>query len=174
MDDRQMEIPCKPYTRREYEESLEREFLEAKMSGKIDPNARLSINQAADFLGVTRRTIYNHANKGLLKIEHDGGKPFIRRGSVDGFLESKNAGVKKTQYVPDGHIVIKEEAWHQTRQVAEQMTMRVSSLSAQVENLLTYEKQVKEDAARISELEAENERLKKRGLWARIFNKGAK
>lgn len=146
---------------------------------KVDPQARLSIQQAAAFLGCSRRTVYNHAERGLLHIEHDDrGRPYIRRGVIDGFLASRDAGVKKTQYVPDGHIVIKEEAWHQTRQIAEQMTTRAAELGRRVEHLLTYERQAAEDQSKIEALEAERqalagelERLRRRSWLERLLNR---
>ncbi len=172
MEDRPLFNPTKPYTRKEFEAKLERDFLEGKMTEKIDPDARLTLDQAADLLGVSRRTIYNHIRDGLLQVEHVKGKPYIRRGNINGYLDAKNAGIKKTEFVPDGCILIKEEAWHQTRQIAADMTVRVSSLTAQVQNLLTYERQVQDDAEQIAALKAENEKLKSRGLWDRLFNKG--
>lgn len=173
MKDRQVEIPSKPYSRAEFEQTLQRDYAgQQAPAPKIDPEARLTVNQAASLLGVSRRTLYNYDGQGLVKIEHDGGKPFVKRGSIDAYLDAKNAGIKKTEYVPDGCVVIKEEAWHKTRQVAEDMTVRVASLTAQVQNLLTYEKQVEEDAAEIARLKAENDRLKSRGFWDRVFNRG--
>lgn len=170
----QLTIPHEARSRAEVEAAWELQIREAiEMSNEVDPTAKLSINQVAEFLSVSRRTVYNYADKGLLQIEHDRGKPFVRRRSIDAYLDGKNAGVRKTQYVPEGCVVVPQQAWDDTRQIA-------TDLQARVQNLLTYQAQVQNATERAVQAEAEAEELKrrmatleKRGWWARLTNKGA-
>lgn len=139
----------------------------------MSEDPKLTIDEAATLLGVSRRTIYNHDKAGKLRIEHEKGKPFVRRSQIDMYLEKKKMKVQKTKFIPEGSILVEAERY-------EAMLQRNQYLEGQNRLLLTYEEQIEEDKRvvlgleeELAEAKAEADRLKKRGLWARIFNKGA-
>jgi len=138
----------------------------------VDPSVPLSIEQAYKLLGVSRRTLYNYGKKGLLRIDHDhDGKPFVLRGQVDLVLKKKSDKVRKTEYVPDGCVVVKEDSYNAAHQ-------RLTFLEQKFREMPKLLEQIDVDQARIAELEAERQALaeklesvKSRGLFARLFNK---
>lgn len=166
-----------------------------------DADEQLSITQAQKLLGCSRKTVYNHEKKGLLRIDHDHkGKPFILRSQVDLVLQKKKDQVRKTEYVPDGCVVVNEDSYNAAQQ-------RLTFLESQRLKLIKYEEQAEVDREHIESLEenldslnssitdlsndmtemervqeltqqekeatqAELERLKNRGFFARVFNKG--
>jgi len=126
---------------------------------------RLTIKQAGSLLGCSRRTVYNHSKKGLLRIDHDEkGKPYILRSQADLVLVKKEGQVRKTTFIPDGSIVVNENHYNERMKL-------LGDLTEQRQLYLEHKQMHEADKERIEELEKENERMKKRGIVARIFNK---
>lgn len=135
------------------------------MSENLD-DEKLSIQQVQNLLGVARRTVYNYSKKGLLRIDHDDdGKPYVLRSQADMVLIKKDAQVRKTKYIPDGHIVVKEDAYNAS-------IKQLTDLTAQRQLYIEHKEMHEADLERIEELEKELERVKSRGFFARLINKG--
>lgn len=126
---------------------------------------KLTIKQAQTLLDVSRRTVYNYSKKGLLRIDHDhDGKPYILRSQADLVLKKKSDQVRKTEYIPDGSILVKENTYNASMK-------QLADLTEQRQLYIEHKEMHEADTERISELESELERVKSRGFVARMFNK---
>ena len=145
-----------------------------------DDDVKLTLAEAAKILGKTKRTLYNYEKKGLLRIDHgEKGVPFILRSQVSLVLDKKNDKVKKTEYVPEGCVVIPQDIYDAKLLQIDNLLKREQIL---IEHKETVEKNKEEIAQLKSEREAieadkvelqrELEAVKNRGLFSRIFNKG--
>jgi len=134
------------------------------MSENLD-DEKLSIKQAMKLLGKSRRTVYNYGKSGLLRIDHDDdGKPYILRSQADLVLIKKSDQVRKTKYIPDGTILVKEDTYNASMK-------QLTDLTNQRQLYLEHKAMHEADLEKISELEAELQRVQSRGLIARLLNK---
>lgn len=139
----------------------------------------LNLTQAADAVGITRKTLYSHIEKGLVSVTRQQGKRYIdvselirHYGSVS-LPEEKVNGVTRSQTKHDDDaisamqrelaelrkLIERQQLLLEDKQEADRLRKQVTGLQNERDATSQELEKVK------SELEAE----RKKGLWKRMF-----
>ena len=150
----------------------------------------LNLTQAAEAVGVTRKTLYSHIEKGLISVTRSQGKRYVdvsellrHYGDVS-LPKDKVSDVTRSQDKRDNDTY---EALKALRQQVEELHLLVKGQEKllledkQAREKLDVERQeqLQEQTALIEQLQRERDALsaaldaeKGKGFWSRIFKKG--
>lgn len=150
------------------------------------PQNLLNLTQAAEAVGVTRKTLYSHIDKGLISITRSQGKRYVDVSELlrhYGDVSLPDAEVNKVTRSQDKH----ESDTSQTLKAMQKELAELRLLVEGQQQLLLEDKQARENqnAERqeqielIEQLQRERDALsaaleaeKGKGFWSRIFKKG--
>lgn len=129
---------------------------------------KATVQEAAKALSIGRKTIYRWINKGLLSKVKEAKKTYVLLDEVKAIC-----GKGKTQTDTkieskkslDTNIISLERIHY------EGLLIRLGQLEVKEKYLLEYKDGLEEKNKELKRLKEENERLKSRSLWQRIFNK---
>lgn len=141
----------------------------------------LNLTQAADAVGITRKTLYSHIDKGLVSVTRQQGKRYVdvselirHYGSVS-LPEEKVNTVTRSQDKHDGDTILAmQRELVELRKLIEKQQLLLEDkreadrLREQVTGL-----QNERDAAslELGKVKAELEMERKKGFWERLFGK---
>lgn len=141
----------------------------------------LNLTQAADAVGVTRKTLYAHINKGLVSITRQQGKRYVdvselirHYGSVSLPEEKVNAVTRSQNKHGDDAISAMHRELAELRKLIERQQLLLEDkqeadrLREQVTGLQNERDVTEKELEKVkAELEAE----RKKGFWGKIFKK---
>lgn len=140
----------------------------------------LNLTQAADAVGITRKTLYSHIDKGLVSVTRQQGKRYVdvselirHYGSVS-LPEEKINAVKRSQTKHDDDAILAmQRELVELRKLIERQQLLLEDkqeadrLREQVTGLQNERDAVAQEMERIKmELEAE----RKKGFWAKLLS----
>lgn len=140
------------------------------------PQNLLNLTQAAEAVGVTRKTLYSHIDKGLISITRSQGKRYVDVSELlrhYGDVSLPDAEVNKVTRSQDKHE-------SDTSQALKAMQKELAELRLLVEGqqqLLLEDKQARENqnaerreqAELIEQLRRQLDHERSKGFWARVF-----
>lgn len=141
----------------------------------------LNLTQAAEAVGITRKTLYSHIEKGLVSVTRQQGKRYVdvselirHYGSVS-LPEEKINGVTRSQTIHnDDTILAMQRELVELRKLIEKQQLLLEDkqeadrLREQVTGLQNERGAV---AFELEKVKAELEMEKKKGFWERLFGK---
>jgi len=127
------------------------------MTDTDSKNGWLNVSQVAKILDVSSRTVHRYVKDGKLKGRNIKGKIHVSSDSLSEYR--------------DDIVAVKKEDWQAMQKVCGEQLGRIKSLEEREQKLLIYENHCAELEAKNEELSSENEGLKNRTLWQRIWNK---
>lgn len=139
----------------------------------------LNLTQAAEAVGVTRKTLYSHIDKGLVSVTRQQGKRYVdvselirHYGSVSLPEEKVNAVTRSQTKRDDDAISAMQRELAELRKLIERQQLLLEDkqeadrLREQVTGLQNEHNATVQELEKVkSELEAE----RKKGLWKRMF-----
>lgn len=135
----------------------------------------LNLSKAADAVGITRKTLYSHINKGLVSITKVGGKRFIdvselirHYGFVD-IPESKVNIVTPSQSKRSDDVILAEI--RRLQDMNQQLLEHHESREAERLEMQQLREASKQKDEQLEVLKAELEKERNRGLLSRLFRK---
>jgi len=140
----------------------------------------LNLTQAADAVGITRKTLYSHIDKGLVSVTRQQGKRYVdvselirHYGSVSLPEEKINAVTRSQTKHDDDAILAMQRELVELRKLIERQQLLLEDkqeadrLREQVTGLQNERDAVAQEMERIKmELEAE----RKKGFWAKLLS----
>lgn len=141
----------------------------------------LNLTQAADAVGITRKTLYSHIDKGLVSVTRQQGKRYVdvselirHYGSVSLPEEKVNTVTRSQNKHNDDAILAMQRELVELRKLIEKQQLLLEDkreadrLREQVTGL-----QNERDAAslELGKVKAELEMERKKGFWERLFGK---
>ncbi|WP_123337979.1 hypothetical protein [Erwinia sp. JUb26] len=141
----------------------------------------LNLTQAADAVGITRKTLYSHIDKGLVSITRQQGKRYVdvselirHYGSVSLPEEKVNAVTRSQNKHGDDAISAMQRELAELRKLIERQQLLLEDkqeadrLREQVTGLQNERDVTEKELEKVkAELEAE----RKKGFWGKIFKK---
>lgn len=142
----------------------------------------LNLTQAAEAVGITRKTLYSHIDKGLVSVTRQQGKRYVdvselirHYGSVS-LPEEKVNGVTRSQTIHnDDTILAMQRELVELRKLIEKQQLLLEDkqetdrLREQVTGLQNERGAV---AFELEKVKAELEVERKKGFWRRLFERG--
>lgn len=141
----------------------------------------LNLTQAADAVGITRKTLYSHIDKGLVSVTRQQGKRYVdvselirHYGSVSLPEEKINAVTRSQTKHDDDTILAMQRELVELRKLIEKQQLLLEDkqeadrLREQVTGLQNERDAV---AFELEKVKAELEMEKKKGFWERLFGK---
>lgn len=140
----------------------------------------LNLTQAAEAVGITRKTLYSHIDKGLVSVTREQGKRYVdvselirHYGSVSLPEEKVNAVTRSQTKHDDDTILAMQRELVELRKLIEKQQLLLEDkqeadrLREQVTGLQNERDAVAQELEKVnSELEAE----RKKGFWKRMFS----
>lgn len=142
----------------------------------------LNLTQAADAVGITRKTLYSHIDKGLVSVTREQGKRYVdvselirHYGSVSLPEEKVNAVTRSQTKRDDDTILAMQRELVELRKLIEKQQLLLEDkqeadrLREQVTGL---QNERDATAQELEKVKAELEVERKKGFWRRLFERG--
>jgi len=140
----------------------------------------LNLTQSADAVGVTRKTLYSHIDKGLVSVTRQNGKRYIdvselvrHYGSVSIPEEKVNDVTRSQTKHNDDAISAMQRELIELRKLIEkqQLLLEDKQQVDQLRELMTGLQNERDMATQeLEKVKAELEAERKKGFWSKLFN----
>jgi len=140
----------------------------------------LSLTQSADAVGITRKTLYSHIDKGLVSVTRQNGKRYIdvselirHYGTVSLPEEDLNAVTRSQPKHNDDTISAMQRELVELRKLIEkqQLLLENKQQAEQLHELMTGLQNERDVANKeLEKVKAELEAERKKGFWSKLFN----
>lgn len=140
----------------------------------------LNLTQAADAVGITRKTLYSHIDKGLVSVTRQQGKRYIdvselirHYGSVSIPEEKVNDVTRSQTKHSDDAILAMQRELVELRKLIEkqQLLLEDKQQTEQLRELMTGLQNERDVATQeLEKVKAELEAERKKGFWSKLFN----
>jgi len=141
----------------------------------------LNLTQSADAVGVTRKTLYSHIDKGLVSVTRQNGKRYIdvselvrHYGSVSIPEEKVNDVTRSQTKHSDDAISAMQRELIELRKLIEkqQLLLEDKQQADQLRELMTGLQNERDMATQeLEKIKAELEAERKKGFWSKLFNR---
>lgn len=141
----------------------------------------LNLTQAAEAVGITRKTLYSHIDKGLVSVTRQQGKRYVdvselirHYGSVSLPEEKINAVTRSQTKHDDDAILAMQRELVELRKLIEkqQLLLEDKQEADRLREQVTGLQNEREAAAQeLEKVNAELEMERKKGFWERLFGK---
>lgn len=140
----------------------------------------LNLTQAAEAVGVTRKTLYSHIEKGLISVTRSQGKRYVDVSELLRHYGDVSLPKDKVSDVTRSQDKRDEDTYHALKAMREELA-EVRQLIKSQEQLLLEDKLQREQKFADEELERQNlkqevidlkqqlEAERKKGFWAKLF-----
>jgi len=139
----------------------------------------LNLTQAADAVGITRKTLYSHIDKGLVSVTRQQGKRYVdvselirHYGSVSLPQEKVNAVTRsQTKHGDDAILAMQRELVELRRLIEKQQLLLEDKQAAdRLREQMTGLQNERDAAAQeLDKVKAELEAERKKGFWSKFF-----
>ena len=140
----------------------------------------LNLTQAAEAVGITRKTLYSHIDKGLVSVTRQNGKRYVdvselirNYGSVSLPEEKVNAVTRSQTKHGDDAILAMQRELVELRKLIEkqQLLLEDKQQTEQLRELMTGLQNERDVATQeLEKVKAELESERKKGFWSKLFN----
>ncbi|MFH2379673.1 helix-turn-helix domain-containing protein [Hafnia paralvei] len=140
----------------------------------------LNLTQAAEAVGITRKTLYSHIDKGLVSVTRQNGKRYVdvselirNYGSVSLPEEKVNAVTRSQTKRSDDAILAMQRELVELRKLIEkqQLLLEDKQQTEQLRELMTGLQNERDVATQeLEKVKAELEAERKKGFWSKLFN----
>lgn len=140
----------------------------------------LNLTQAAEAVGITRKTLYSHIDKGLVSVTRQNGKRYVdvselirNYGSVSLPEEKVNAVTRSQTKHSDDAILAMQRELVELRKLIEkqQLLLEDKQQAEQLRELMTGLQNERDVATQeLEKVKAELEAERKKGFWSKLFN----
>ncbi|MCE0802966.1 helix-turn-helix domain-containing protein [Buttiauxella sp. S04-F03] len=140
----------------------------------------LNLTQAAEAVGITRKTLYSHIDKGLVSVTRQNGKRYVdvselirNYGSVSLPEEKVNAVTRSQTKHGDDAILAMQRELVELRKLIEkqQLLLEDKQQTEQLRELMTGLQNERDVATQeLEKVKAELEAERKKGFWSKLFN----
>jgi len=140
----------------------------------------LNLTQSADAVGITRKTLYSHIDKGLVSVTRQNGKRYIdvselirHYGTVSLPEEDLNAVTRSQPKHNDDTISAMQRELVELRKLIEkqQLLLENKQQAEQLHELMTGLQNERDVANKeLEKVKAELEAERKKGFWSKLFN----
>lgn len=144
------------------------------------PSNLLNLTQAAEAVGITRKTLYSHIDKGLVSVTRQNGKRYVdvselirNYGSVSLPEEKVNAVTRSQTKHGDDAILAMQRELVELRKLIEkqQLLLEDKQQTEQLRELMTGLQNERDVATQeLEKVKAELEAERKKGFWSKLFN----